>query len=86
MASGKCRAILVQRGLAVSHGIFWEMRKTQEARLLWLTLLLEIPRIHCGRQLAGIEGRKSSGVLGVVRMMEDNGGGQRGERLTKSRK
>jgi hypothetical protein len=51
MASGKSRRPFVQCGLAISHRVLWEVREAEEARLLWLALLLQVPRIHCGRSL-----------------------------------
>jgi hypothetical protein len=50
VASCECRRVFIQGRLAVSHGIFWEVRKAEEARLLWLSLFFEVARIHCGRK------------------------------------
>jgi hypothetical protein len=47
------RRVFVECRLAVSHRIFCEMWKAEEARLLWLLLLFEVARIHCGRR-AGV--------------------------------
>jgi hypothetical protein len=42
------RGVFIQCRLAVSHGILCEVRKAEEAWLLWLSLLFKVLRIHCG--------------------------------------
>jgi hypothetical protein len=45
------RRVFVECRLAISHRIFCEMRKAEEARLFWLPLLFKVSRIHCGQSL-----------------------------------
>lgn len=46
MTIGECRAILVERELAISHGAIGKVLEVEVARLLWLALLFEISGIH----------------------------------------
>ena len=53
VAGSESGGVFVQGWLSVSRGIVGEMWELEEARLLWLALLLEIPRIHGGRVSTG---------------------------------
>ena len=44
----KSLRILIQHRLAITHGIVWQMRKVQVARLLGLVLLFEVAMVHDG--------------------------------------
>jgi hypothetical protein len=44
------RRIFVECRLAVSHRIFCEMWKAEEARLLWLPLLFKVPKSRSGSE------------------------------------
>jgi hypothetical protein len=46
MAIGECGAVLVECELAISHGAIGKVLKVEVARLLWLSLLFEVSRIH----------------------------------------
>jgi hypothetical protein len=48
VACSKGRGVFVQCRLAVSHSILCEVRKAEEAWLLWLSLFFKVARIHCG--------------------------------------
>jgi hypothetical protein len=48
VACSKGRGVFVQCRLAISHGILCEVRKAEEAWLLWLSLFFKVARIHCG--------------------------------------
>jgi hypothetical protein len=49
VASGKSRGPSVQCRLAIPYSTLGKMWEREKTWLLWLTLLLEILRIHCGQ-------------------------------------
>lgn len=71
VASRERGRVLVQCGLAIlMFRVIWEMRKTKKSRFLWLSLLLQVIRVHyrvakgqlyCGHS-DEVGRRKSSGV------------------------